>query len=267
MQLAYEVQQGEKVTTRERSEVGRLLERKRGVASDRSLCLHCGRQLKWYELIPIASWCIQAGRCRSCRKPIGYMEILAELVLAAGFVVSYVVWPFGFETTQGVVYFVIWLLVMVGLAIHWMYDTKWFLLLDRVTIYILCLASLFVAFRLADQPTALLGGSIISIGLTLLVLPGFYGLLHALSRGAWVGLGDVKLLVPFALMLPGWEEGVLLIFLANLIGCLVLLPGMITKRLTRTTRVPFGPFLILAFVVTFLFGERIVDFYVASMLF
>lgn len=195
------------------------------------------------------------------------MEILAEVLLGAAFGLSYLLWPYGFDTDQGVVFFVLWLLVLTALAVHWMYDARWFLLLDKVTIFILVVAMVFVALKLAGQSPVLLTQSFVGIGLTLLVLPGFYGLLYVVSRGAWIGLGDVKLLVPFALMLPSWEFGLLLIFLANLIGCLVLLPGMVTKKLTRTTRVPFGPFLILAFVVTFLCGQRILDFYFGAILF
>jgi leader peptidase (prepilin peptidase) / N-methyltransferase len=264
-QLAADVRSGEHVTKRETTQVKELSRRKNSLLTDRSVCLHCGKQLSWYELLPVISWVVQGGKCRSCKRSIGSMEFLAEVLVGAGFVVSYLVWPYEF-TTQGIVFLVLWLLMLVALAVHWMYDARWFLLLDKVTFFILLLALLFFALKLAEQPTPLLTSSLIGAGLTLLALPGFYGLLYLISRGAWIGLGDVKLLVPFALMLPSWEYGVLLIFLANLIGCLALLPAMLTKKLTRSTRVPFGPFLILAFIITFLFGQKILDFYFGTIL-
>lgn len=266
-QLADERRHGAKITKAEAAEVMELTRRKRQITTDRSVCLHCGHQLRWYELLPVISWVIQRGKCRNCKRPIGNMEILAEVLLGSAFAVSYLVWPYDFSDEQGIVFFVLWLVMLVALAVHWMYDARWFLLLDRVTILLVVIAVLFVAFKLADQSTLLLSASLVGISLSLLVLPGFYGLLYVVSRGAWIGLGDVKLLVPFALVLPSWEYGVLLIFLANLIGCLALLPAMVTKKLTRTTRVPFGPFLILAFIITFLFGQRILDFYFGTILF
>lgn len=265
-QLTVDKTRGEPIEQAELVEVKNLTGQKRTVANDRSVCLHCGRQLKGYDMIPVVSWLALRGRCRTCKKAIGKMEIGAELMLGFSFVVSYLVWPYEFST-QGSVYFVLWLIMLVLLAIHWMYDAKWFLLLDKITLGILLVAFLYYALRLAELPNDMLLGALLSTLYVVAILPGFYGLLYLISKGTWIGFGDVKLLVPFALMLPTWEYGVLLIFLANLIGCLVLLPLMVTKRVGRMTRVPFGPFLILAFIITFLFGRSILDFYIGTILF
>lgn len=265
-QLAQDKRHGEHIAKKDAEEVKVLSTTRRTMSSDRSVCLRCGRVLVWYDLLPIVSWLATRGKCRTCHKPIGVMEIWAELGLGATFAVSYAVWPYGYDT-YGIVLFVIWCVILVLLAIHWMYDAKWFLLLDAITLGICVAALLFLAFRFTTIPAPLIGLSLGKVGLALLILPGFYGVLYLVSRGKWVGLGDVKLLVSFALMVPSWEYGVLLIFLANLIGCIILIPGMISKKLTRMTRVPFGPFLIAAFVVTFLFGQRILDFYIGTILF
>lgn len=257
---------GETPTKQELAQVKQLTRTKRSAFNDRSICLHCGRQLAWYDMIPVVSWIATRGRCRTCKQPIGVMEFGAEVLLGVGFMVSYFAWPLGFSAL-GVVLFILWLIALVILAIHWMYDARWFLLLDRMTIVLCAVAALFFALKLADMPNEALLGALLALGYTIAVLPGFYGLLYLVSRGQWIGFGDVKLLVPFAFMLPSWEHGVLLVFLANLIGCLALLPLMIRKKLTRTTRVPFGPFLIMAFIITFLFGQRILDFYLSTMLF
>lgn len=265
-QLRADAATGETIATQDTAQVKRLAKTSRAGKYDRSVCLHCGRQLSWYDMIPIVSWLAVRGRCRTCKQPIGVMELWAEVLLGIAFVASYWVWPFEF-TPLGVVLFVLWLIALVLLAIHWMYDAKWFLLLDKITLILVAVALLYAGLSLADLPNDQLFAALKGLSYTLAVLPGFYGLLHVISRGAWVGLGDVKLLVPFALMLPAWEHGVLLIFLANLIGCVVLMPLILRKKLARTTRVPFGPFLIVAFVVTFLFGQRILDAYFSLMLF
>lgn len=265
-QLTADKTQGEKVSKQDIAEVKVLQTNKRSAVSDRSVCLHCGRQLAWYELLPVVSWIVARGKCRTCNTPIGKMEILAEVGLGALFVVSYLAWPYGFET-HGIVLLIIWLLIVTLLVVHWMYDAKWFLLLDKITLMITGLAALFVLFQLADKGELFMGQELQRIGWNLLALPVFYGVLYLISRGKWVGLGDVKLLIPMALLLPNWTYGVLVIFLANLIGSLVLLPAMVTKKLSKTARVPFGPFLVAAFIISFLYGSQILDMYFRAVMF
>ena len=102
---------GEKVTKAERREVARL--QKRSIATERSVCLHCGTQLMWYELIPIISWVALRGGCRSCNQPIGNMEFFAEIGLAAGFALSYALWPRALITAAEQGMFTIWLAILV----------------------------------------------------------------------------------------------------------------------------------------------------------
>ncbi|MGD0448117.1 MAG: prepilin peptidase [Candidatus Dormibacteria bacterium] len=55
----------------------------RGAARGRSCCEGCHRELRWYELVPVASYAVQSGRCRSCRAPIGRAALWVELLGAA----------------------------------------------------------------------------------------------------------------------------------------------------------------------------------------
>src|SRR5690606_13820267 len=97
-------------------------------SEDRSVCLDCGHQLKWYDLIPLASWLSLRGRCRYCRKPIGWFEPLMEFGLAGFFILSYWLWPIELSSVIDAVQFGLWLGSGVGLAILLAYDAKWFLL-------------------------------------------------------------------------------------------------------------------------------------------
>ena len=69
-----------------------------------------------------------------------------------------------------------------------------------------------------------------------------------------------------ALLLADWRLAFLTLFLANVIGCLVVIPGMLSKKLTRKSHVPFGPMLIIAWAVAGLFGERLIDWYMQAVL-
>lgn len=263
-QLASDAAAGYMLTSSEKKELATIkkLRGKKG-AKDRSICLGCNRQLAWFDLIPVLSWLCLRGKCRTCQAPIGKVELLAELGLAAAMAVSYIAWPFGFSSVMAVALFVVWIVVLVLVTIHIIYDAKWFLLLDEITIVLTVCAVLFVALRTVGG-FAEIATLPITIGGSLLVLPGLYWALYAFSKGGWIGFGDVKLLVPLAIMLPHWTEAVLALFLANLLGCIWIIPGMAMKKFTRKTRIPFGPFLIIGWVIAMLYGTKLVAAYLSG---
>ena len=181
-----------------------------------------------------------------------------EVAMASFFVVSYLVWP---EALQGweVLRFALWLLIGVGLLILFAYDQKWFLLPDVVTFPLIGLASGMALIQVAQAPNHLT--AVWSVAGAVAILSGLYLLLWWVSRGRWVGFGDVKLGLVLALVLGDWVLAFVALFAANLIGCLVIIPGLVSKRLERTSRVPFGPFLILGMVVAFFVGQPVIDWY------
>lgn len=231
---------------------------------DRSCCLGCGHGLKWYELIPVVSWLALRGKCRSCKKFIGWFELLIELGVVAFFVLSYAFWPGGFDgSTVQVVHFILWLVAGVIMAVLYAYDAKWFLLPDGATIMLAIVGALVVGVTAVASGDV--WGTILAALGAVSVLGGLYALLYAVSRGRWVGFGDVKLGAALGLLLVSWELALLALFLANFIGCLVVIPGLATKKLTRTSHVPFGPLLILGAVLAFIFGTPILDAYYSLM--
>ena len=262
-QLQEDEAAGEKVAAREKQQVAKL--QKKSALADRSVCLHCGKQLDWFELVPVISWLALRGKCRQCKQPIGVMELLAELGMASAFVFSYALWPYGLTTGLEQGLFVVWLATLVILAIQWMYDARWQYLLTFSTIALAAVGALFAVLYVLSHEINWVD-YLVQTGWLLLMLPGFYGLLYLLSGRSWVGLGDVYLLIPFAIMLPSWDYGLLLIFLANLIGTLVVLPGMLAKKITRKSRIPFGPFLIVGFIFTMLLGQAIIMYYTRDIL-
>jgi leader peptidase (prepilin peptidase)/N-methyltransferase len=267
-QLASEQASGEKLTKAELVELDHL-EKLRGKSTtqDRSMCLHCGRALRFSELIPIFSWLWLRGKCRSCKKPIGKAEFIAEVGLALAVAVSFMAWPYGFAVWQNIAMFAVWIGMLTILTIHLIYDAKWFLLLDVVTAALLGLAVVFVGLSVWADGSLLSWSYAQNVALSLVILPGFYGVLYALSKGRWIGFGDVKLLVPLALLLASWPHALLMLFLANVLGCLWILPGMATKKVSRMTRIPFGPFLIVGFFITFLWGDALIKAYLGTLVF
>lgn len=237
------------------------IKKKKNLATDRSECIHCHYKLEAIDLIPVVSWLWLGGKCRKCKKPISAQYPIVEVAVALFFLVSFVVWPYGVESAVQVGLFALWLIAGVGLAILTVYDIKWMLLPDKVVFPLIAIGIVSASLR-ATQSHNLLQYLFVDLGGSLAILSGFYLLLYMYSKGKWIGFGDVKLGLVLGLFLADWQLSLLALFLANLIGCLVIIPLLATKRITRTSHVPFGPFLIAGFIAAGLFGGQLISWYV-----
>jgi len=231
--------------------------------SDRSQCLECGYALKWYDLIPIVSWVSLKGKCRSCRHSIGRFELLMELGVAAFFVLSYMFWPGGVQTGLEIAHLGLWLAAGVAMAILFAYDLKWFLLPDGATIALGVIGLAIVGVSAAE--TQDFAGTLLTALGAVAILGGLYAALYVLSKGQWVGFGDVKLGAVLALLVVDWQLAGVALFLANLVGCLIVIPALASKKLKRTSRVPFGPMLIVGAVLAWFIGWHILDWYLSLL--
>jgi len=228
-------------------------------AHDRSRCLHCSYVLRWYDLIPLVSWLSLRGKCRQCHTPIGRFELLIELGVTFLFILSFAFWPYPLQTPLELAQFVIWLVAGVGLAILFSYDTKWFLLPDRVSFVVIGLGALSAAIVILQSADRL--NTLLSVVGAAVILSGLYLVLYMISQGKWIGFGDVKLGLGLALLLADWRLAFVALFVANLIGCLIVIPAMISGRLKRDSHVPFGPLLILGFVIAQFAGMYLIETY------
>jgi len=256
-QLREDKKHGEKIKKREADEVKHI--KYKSLAKDRSICLHCGHQLKWFDLIPLVSWVSLGGKCRYCHKKIGLLEPTIELAVAAFFVVSFIFWPYGFDSFWSVMQFICWLAAGVGLAVLFVYDAKWFLLPDRVMFVLLAIAVVFSVLTLVGQSHIWV--QLMNIVLAATILSGIYYVIYVVSKHQWIGFGDVKLGLVLALLLADWRLATLALFLANAIGTLILLPMMLSGRIQRRAHIPFGPFLIAGWFLSGIFGVEIIEWY------
>jgi len=261
-QLAEDKKDGEKVDAKEYTRLKNLL--KHPLHKDRSICLHCHHQLRWYDLLPLVSWLQLGGKCRYCRKPIGMMEPLIEAGTAILFVASYVFWPTPFDTTLQIAQFILWLISAAGLVILFAYDARWYLLPNRVVFPLMAIAGISAVLHIASAPD--LGVALLSTIVGCIILSGLYLLLFIVSQGAWIGFGDIKLGLVLALLLADWQLAFLALFAANLIGCILVIPGLLSRKLSHGSRVPFGPMLIAACFLVMLFGHGVITWYTGGML-
>ena len=261
-QLVEEKKSGQKVDSQEYRKLVQLTKGK--LLSDRSVDFDTGKQLQWFELIPVLSWLFLRGKSRHSGKPIGYFELLIELGVAAFFVASFVLWPYPLGSGLEVARFIIWLIAGVLLAIQFATDFKWSILWSLVGYLIIGLGVIFSLLTIAIAPDTV--AAIWSTVGSAMVLGGLYFVLFAVSKERWVGFGDVVLGLGLGLLLADWKLALVALFLANLIGSVIALVGFAWGKMSRGQHVPFGPFFIAGAVIAQLVGGQIVTWYISVFL-
>ncbi len=236
---------------------------KLSISKGRSMCPSCGHELRAKDLVPVLSWLSTAGRCRYCHKKVSIQYPLVEITTALAFLASYIWWPVDITGAQAVI-FGLWLVIVTGLMALLVYDLRWYLLPNRIVYPLSYLAGLLAIIQVAtaDEPLR----AVIDTGLAVIIGGGLFYVLFQLSKGKWIGGGDVKLgwLLGLIVATPG--NALLMIFIAALLGSIVSLPLLVNKKLKRTSVIPFGPFLIIGAFIAELFGADIVDWYLHAVL-
>ncbi len=223
----------------------------------RSMCPDCEHELAAKDLIPVVSWLSLKGKCRYCRKPISAQYPVVELLTSVLFVISYLSWPNALSTEQWV-YLGFWLSFVVSFMALSVYDLKWMLLPNRMLLPLAVLAVAQVVVSVVWQQSA---DPLISAAWGAVIGGGLFYVLFQISKGKWIGGGDVKLGAVLGLIVGGPMNGILLLFVASLVGTLFALPLLVAGKAKRSSKLPFGPFLIISAFVVGLYGQRIADWY------
>jgi leader peptidase (prepilin peptidase)/N-methyltransferase len=231
--------------------------RELSITRGHSMCPNCRHALAAKDLVPVLSWLWLKGRCRYCHRPISGQYPLVELLTGALFVAAYLLWPLGMHGV-GLLQFVFCLVFIVFFVALAVYDLKWLELPDRLTYPLIGLAAvqtLAVAFW--EHSVSLLWQPAVA-GLIIFAL---FWALYQVSKGAWIGGGDVKLALALGLITASPLRAFLVVFFASLLGTLVSLPLLARGPKQLKARIPFGPYLLLATLVVQLYGTQVVDWY------
>jgi prepilin signal peptidase PulO-like enzyme (type II secretory pathway) len=227
----------------------------------RSMCSKCHHPLSVADLIPLFSWLWLRGKCRYCKQSIDDSPII-EAVLPILFVVSYVSWPFAL-TGSGLYLFIFWLIFVAGFMALAVYDLRWYLLPNRIVFPLVGLA----VVQLAGELVLFDGGwsRLINALGGVAIASGIFFILYQVSKGTWIGGGDVKIGLFIGILVGGPVPAMLVLFIASVIGTIAVLPQVITKKSGRATKIPFGPYLLLATFVVVLFGQRLIEAYYQAL--
>lgn len=225
---------------------------RQSVVSPRSRCTACETELAARDNIPVLSWLILRGKCRTCKVPIAVRYPAVELLTAVLFAATAVRLGPNLELAP----FLLLVAVLIAVSVI---DIEHYIVPNRIVIFALVTSvPLLAVTAIVDHQ----GTELRNAMLGSLMASGALFLLHlAYPRG--MGMGDVKLALVLGLYL-GWlglGHVFLGIFLGFLLGSIVGIALIVTGLRTRSQHLPFAPFLAGGAMLAVLMGERILDWY------
>lgn len=214
------------------------------VGKSRSFCDFCGRQLKWYENIPVVSWLVLKGKTKCCRKKLPVLYPIVEIGVGIILVIFNLKYPW-WQVDVG--YWVLGTLILTLMVFLVIFDYKYMILPDFAVIILIVLALLNLVFYQDNLINHLISS---------VLATGFLVFLNLITRGKGMGWGDIKLAVFMGLWL-GYPKIVIAMYLAFIIGALISLMLIIKKRATKKSLIAFGPFLLLGVLIAWWWGDNL----------
>jgi len=226
------------------------LPRRESIVWPASHCTTCHRPLAWFENLPVISWLVLRGRCRTCKVRISTMYPVVELVTAlvfAGGVAVYGLSPL----------LVVRLAFASALVVLFTIDLEHQILPNVITLPGIA-AGLAASWFLPPGWLSALIGAAVGGGILLAIAEAYYRV-----RGQeGLGMGDVKMLAMIGAFL-GWPLMILTLVLASFAGSIVGVGLLTTRRGGMQAALPFGTFLALGAIVAAVAGDGILAWYLS----
>lgn len=243
------------------------------IVGGRSYCPHCKHQIRWYYNIPILSFMILRGKCRDCHSKISFQYPLIEFSVGILFIIIYFLTEARitnqelkrecfniFLLLDSCFLILVYLLtVFSGLFAILVYDFKHYIIPNKILYPLIALVVVSNLFQVSMPTGRQVSFSHQQFVLSLLI-PLFFLSLIILSKGKWMGMGDVKLAFFMALFL-GWPNILVAVFAAFWLGTLVSLPLLMFGKKGLKSQIPFGPFLIAGTFLAYFWGGQIIAWY------
>jgi prepilin signal peptidase PulO-like enzyme (type II secretory pathway) len=219
-----------------------------------------------WDLIPIFSFVFLRGRCRYCKQAISWQYPVIEITTAALFI--FVAWYYLIFNSQFSIinqFSIFNFLILIRglffvsvLLLIFVFDLKYQIIPNRISIPALFIAVIFGVFLTLSTVNS--RGALIKLFLAILIGAGFFFAQYLLSKGKWIGGGDICLGALMGAMLS-WPNILVALFLAYITGAIYGIVAIIFKKKTLRSAVPFGTFLTAATFITLFYGTKILDWY------
>ena len=238
-----------------------------GIIKGRSHCPECKTKLRVKDLIPLISYFLLKGKCASCSKTISWFYPVIEWSTALCFALSLPLFhnlnlnPITFDYqsllfTTDFFLFIFWLFCLSLLLFIFFYDAKYYSIDDRIMIPGIILTLIIIALLPEQNLFPSLKSAIIGALIPFI----FFGGQILLSKGRWLGSGDLRIGILMGLIL-GLEKILIALFLSYIIGSIFGIIIGLQKGTIKGIKIPFGPFLAIGTFLAFFFGEQIINWY------
>lgn len=223
--------------------IPRLHFNEKGIFFGRSKCPNCNKKLKAIDLIPLVSFIALRGKCRSCKKEIAIWYPIIEASTSLMFFAS-AIFIKDFKTL------LLTLPLLLVVIFIFFYDLRYKEIHDAVMIPGI-IWGIIVSVVTGTLASSLIGAL---IGLA------FFGAQYLISKGKWIGSGDIIIGIFMGITL-GLANTIIAIMAGYLLGSIIGIFLLITKRADKKTTVPLGPFLAIGTIIAYTAGEKIINFY------
>ncbi len=204
----------------------------------RSHCDHCHKSLRWFELVPVVSYLIQAGRCRRCHHLLSLQYPIVEISTGIIFVLIDIFFA---------KYLVFGSVLASSLLVIFVADLKYQIIPDSMLVLGLVSSLFLPVFSLSHFLSAVVSAI-------------FFYLLYLITKHRGMGFGDVKLTFLLGLLL-GWQLTLVAFYVAFLTGAITGVILILVRNKSLKSKIAFGPFLIFGTVVALVWGQKIIIFW------
>ncbi len=232
------------------------------IVAPSSQCPSCGTPVRFYDNIPLVSYILLMGKCRSCKAKISIKYPLVEFLNAALYVVA--LNKFGYDSAWVLLVYFIFLSSLIVITFI---DIEYQIIPDRITLPGIPLALILGATILPDPFSRidLLGFKSSVIGF--LVGGGLFYFIAIFGKAVFkkeaMGGGDIKMMAMIGGLL-GWKGVILTTFSGSFLGSIMGILLIAIKGKAWGSKIPFGPYLALGAIVSLFWGQELLTWYLHS---
>ena len=218
------------------------------IISGRSFCPRCKKKLNWFDNLPLISFLFLNGKCRKCKKVIPLRYFIVEITTGIIFLLIYL----NFNNLSTIIFLSVLSLFYV---VIFFIDLENFIIPDSLSFSVMTIALLknflpnFNTNFIHEINQSIIGGMVGYLSIWLIIY-----LYKVIKKIEGMGLGDAKLMAGIGLLF-GWQSVPFVLFVSAILGLIFVLPSLLNKQKNMRSEIPFGPFIITACLIYFIYGD------------
>ena len=218
------------------------------IISGRSFCPRCKKKLNWFDNLPLISFLFLNGKCRKCKKVIPLRYFIVEITTGIIFLLIYL----NYNDLSTIIFLLVLSLIYI---IIFFIDLENFIIPDSLSFSVMAIALLknflpnFNTNFIHEINKSIIGGMVGYLSIWLIIY-----LYKVIKKIEGMGVGDAKLMAGIGLLF-GWQSVPFVLFVSAILGLIFVLPSLLNKQKNMRSEIPFGPFIITACLIYFIYGD------------